>query len=357
MVAPPDPGAPRCWFARSPGAPGEVLELRRRAARQPQRDEVRVRVLAAGLNFLDVLACRGDYPRQPPFPLPIGVELAGEVLAAGADSGLCCGARVLGIAPLPLGALAEELTVPAYLVHQVSAGVDVPALALAALPVNYQTAHFALHRLGRLAPGATVLVTAAAGGVGTATVQLAIAAGARVVALAGGAEKLMRCVAEGAALALDSGDDDVVEQVLEATGGRGVDIAVESVGGPSLGQALACAAFEGRVVSVGASAGVPTVVEPSVLVARNVALVGLSFGEHYPRRAPDLVAAVYDELLELLAAGRITPRIEAVPFEEVPLALERLAGRRTTGKLVCPVHTESHHTASVHNEPHHKGET
>lgn len=304
-----------------------------------------MRVRAAGLNFLDVLACRGSYPNQPPYPLPIGVELAGELIAAAAGAGAGeqrsvaagTGSTVLGIAPLPLGALAGEVTLPAELVHVVDAGVaaQVSPSVLAAVPVNYQTAWFALHRTGRLRAGETVALTAAAGGLGTALVQLAHHAGARVVALAGGPEKMAYCLQEGADVALDSSAGGVVPAVLEVTGGAGADLVVDSVGARALDEAVDYAAFEGRVVSVGFSAGAAGAIDPSRLYRRNLSLAGLSWGEHYPRRYPELVGAVYDELLALLAAGRIRPRVEEVPFSDVPAALERLASRRTVGKLVA----------------------
>ncbi len=323
------------------GEPSRVLELRSRPAGEPARGEVRVRVLAAGLNFLDVLACRGQYPRQPPFPVPLGVELCGEVAASGEGCTLQAGSTVLGIAPLPFGALAEELVVPEWYLHALRTTTPRRAVELAALPVNYQTAHFALHRLGRLRAGEVVLVTAAAGGVGTATTQLALAAGARVIALAGSEEKLARCVAEGAELAIPSGDGALVERVLDATEGAGADVVVDSVGGRLLGHAVACAAFEGRVVSVGVSSGEPTWVDLPELYARNVSVAGMSWGEHYPRRASEAVAAVYEQLLAMLDDGRVAPRLEVVGFEDVPDALERLATRRTVGKLVASVVKEA----------------
>lgn len=292
-------------------------------------------MLAAGLNFLDVLACRGQYPNQPTPPFPIGVELAGEVTDGGDQTSLSPGTRVVGIAPLPLGALATHVTLPAWLVHPVPAGIE-PMIA-AALPVNYQTAHFALHRLGRLRAGETLLVQAAAGGVGTATIQLATAAGATVIALAGSDEKAERCRGLGATLAFDSHRPDLLRVVLEATDGRGADVVVDSVGGAAFEDSLALTAFEGRIVVVGFSSGIVPELGVDRLLARNVTISALSWGEHYPRRAPELVAGVYEDLFAMLAAGMIAPHVETVPFDRVPVALDRLAGRRTTGKLVCAV--------------------
>jgi NADPH:quinone reductase len=324
-----------CWTVERLGEPQDALVLRERAARAPAVGEVSLRVIAAGINFLDVLACRGQYPGQPGPPFAIGVELIGEVLATGPEVPVLAGSRLVGIAPLPLGALADEVTLPTWLLHPVAPGVD--PVAAAALPVNYQTAHFALHRLGRLQPGETLLVHAGAGGVGTAATQLGVAAGAVVIGAVGSDEKAARCLKEGAAVAVNVRRQDLAAEVLAATDGRGADLIIDSVGGEAFDRSLDCVAFEGRIVVIGFSSG--NVPAPSVgrLLRQNATLTGLSWGEHYPRRAPALVDAVYDELFAMLGPGVIVPRVEIVDFGEVPGALARLAERRTTGKLVCNV--------------------
>jgi NADPH2:quinone reductase len=245
------------------------------------------------------------------------------------------GSRLVGIAPLPLGALAQEVCLPSWLLHPVPPGVD--PLVAAALPVNYQTAHFALHRLGRLKAGETLLVHAGAGGVGTAATQLGLAAGARVICAAGSDEKAARCRQEGAAVAVNICRRDLTAEVLAATDGRGADLIIDSVGGDAFDRSLDCVAFEGRIVVVGFSRGKVPALSAGSLLGQNATVTGLSWGEHYPRRAPELVAAVYDELFAMLEQEIIVPRINTVGFAEVPEALARLAERRTTGKLVCNV--------------------
>lgn len=298
----------------------------------PGPGEVSLAVAAVGLNFLDVTLCRGDYPGQPEPPVTPGVEVAGRVVAAGAGAGALLGREVLACPALPRGALGETVTVNAALA--VPRPPELSAVEAAALPVVYQTGWFALARAG-LAMGETVLVHAGAGGVGIATTQLAVARGARVICTAGGPAKAEVCRGHGAALAVDYRRDDFVAAVREATGGRGVDVVVDPVGGEGFARSLECLAFEGRMVAVGAAAGAPPPVDPMRLVAANATLVGLSWGSTYPWARPEAVADAYQQLFALHAAGAVRPPVSrVVPLESAAAALADLAARRTTGKLV-----------------------
>jgi NADPH2:quinone reductase len=296
----------------------------------PGPGQVIVAVEAVGLNFLDVMLCRGAYPVKPEPPVTPGVEFSGRLLT-GPDAGRA----VIGCPALPRGALGETVTIDADLVVPRPGTLD-PVTA-AAIPVTYQTAWFSLER-ARVSTGDTVLVHAGAGGVGVATTQLALARGARVICTAGGPAKTALCRANGAELAIDYHAEDFVKAVGDATGGAGVDIVVDPVGGDVFTRSLDCLAFEGRIVAVGAAAGPPPAVDPMRLVARNATLVGVSWGSAYPWQRPDQVAAAYEALFELYLAGAVRPSINRVePLNRAPAALADLAAGRSTGKIVVQI--------------------
>ncbi|WP_433378702.1 NADPH:quinone oxidoreductase family protein [Actinoplanes sp. CA-142083] len=315
----------RRLIATSFGEPADVL----RVADVPDIAEispgfVRIAVRATGLNFLDVMLCRGEYPVRPDFPMTPGVETAGRVVETGPGAEHLLGREVLACPALPHGALGSSVTIDARLVVERPSHVD-PVTA-AALPVTYQTAWFALER-ARVAAGETVLVHAGAGGVGIAVIQLAVARGARVVATAGSPAKLDVCRAQGAEVAV--GYDDF-EKAFDS-----VDVAIDPVGGDLLGRSLDCLAFEGRLVSVGMAAGPPPPVDPGRLIGRNTDLIGVSWGSRYPSARPDAVRHAYDELFRMCASGEVRPPVSrVVPLDEAPAALADLATRRTTGKVV-----------------------
>ncbi|GAB2601336.1 oxidoreductase [Paractinoplanes abujensis] len=321
----------RRLIATSAGEPQDVLRVATvDDDPRPGPGAVQVAVHAAGLNFLDVSLCRGEYPVRPAPPMTPGVEASGRVLDAGPGAEHLIGENVVVCPALPHGALGETVTIDASLAVVRPPAVD--ALVAAALPVTYQTAWFALER-ARLRAGETVLVNAGAGGVGIATIQLAVARGARVIATAGSAGKLDKCRAEGAAVAV--GYDDL------ASVGE-VDVVVDPVGGDVLSRSLDCLAFEGRLVSVGMAAGPPPPVDPARLIARNADLIGVSWGSRYPWARPAEVRAAYDELFRRVAAGELRPPItRVVSLEEAPAALADLAARRTTGKVIVRVNEEA----------------
>lgn len=313
------------------GAPQDVLTVVEAEEHPLAPGEVRIACRAVGLNFLDVLLCRGSYPSQAAPPLTPGVEVAGTIAEAGADAGFAVGQTVLACPALPRGALGERVVINASLVAAAPDGAD--PVRLAALPVTYQTAWFALRR-ARLVKGETVLVHAGAGGVGVAVTQLATAWGARVIATAGGMHKTAVCLAQGAAAAIDYQADDFVATVRDLTEGQGVDVVIDPVGGDVFAQSLGCLAFEGRIVPIGAAGGPPEPVHPMALTAANVSVVGLSWGSAYPFRRPDEVRAVYDELIGMLDTD-VRPVIDrVVGLAGAPAALADLEARRTVGKIV-----------------------
>jgi NADPH2:quinone reductase len=179
-----------------------------------------------------------------------------------------------------------------------------------------------------------VLVHAGAGGVGIAVTQLATAWGARVIATAGGPEKVAVCREQGAAAAIDYQTDDFVRAVTELTDGRGADVVIDPVGGDVFARSLNCLAFEGRIVPAGAAGGRPAPVDPLALTAANVSVVGLSWGSAYPYQRPAEVRAAYEELFGMLGT-QVRPVIDRViGLEEAPAALADLEARRTVGKII-----------------------
>ncbi len=314
------------------GPPDEVLHLAEVDDPPLAAGEIRLQTTAVGLNFLDVMLCRGSYPQQPDPPCTPGVEVVGEVLEVGPDVRLTPGQSVLACPALPRGALGERVVIDARLAVPVPPDAD--PTQLAALPVNYQTAWFALRQAG-LTAGETVLVHAGAGGVGIAATQLAVAWGARVIATAGGSTKTEICTDQGAWSAIDYRQDDFGDAVMHLTDGQGVNVVLDTVGGETFTRSLQVLAFQGRIVPIGAAGGVPPPVSPMALTAANVSVVGLSWGSAYPFRRPDEVRAVYLQLFDMLG-HQVRPVIDrVVSLLDAPVALADLESRRTTGKIVA----------------------
>jgi NADPH2:quinone reductase len=210
-----------------------------------------------------------------------------------------------------------------------------PFGAASALHVVYQTGYLALHRRAQLQPGQTLLVHAGAGGVGSAAIQLGRAAGARVVATAGGPEKVQVCKQLGADLALDYKEQDFVDAVKEFTGGKGADVVYDPVGGDTYDRSTKCIAFEGRILIIGFTGGRFAQARTNHVLIKNYSVVGVHWGL-YNVMNPALVRENHDALIALYEAGKIDPLIsETVTLEDVPAALARLGSRGTYGKLVC----------------------
>lgn len=290
-----------------------------------------VEVRAAGCNFFDLLIVQGRYQVKPPFPFVPGGEIAGVVREVGAGvEGFAPGDRVL--AAVPMGGYAERIAIPASFAHRMPDGMDFDEGA--ALPIVYPTSYAGLVYRAGLQPGETLLVHAAAGGVGLAAVQIGKALGARVIATAGGPEKLHVALEAGADIAIDYLEEDFVERVKEFTGGRGADVIYDSVGGDVFDRSLKCIAWCGRLLVIGFASGkIPSVAANRILL-KNVAVVGLHWGayaKHEPARVPETFAALF----RLHAEGKIRPVIyRAWPLEEAPAALAALGSRKTHGKVV-----------------------
>jgi NADPH2:quinone reductase len=308
-------------------------ELRVTEAPEPELrpGTVAVDVRAAGCNFFDILMCQGTYQVKPPFPFIPGAELAGVVTAVGDGvSHLAVGDRVLSSAGM--GAFAERAVAPAAGTHRLPEGMSFAEGA--ALPVIYPTSYAALVYRARLAPGETLLVHAAAGGVGTAAVQIGRALGARVIATAGGADKLEVARRAGADVVIDYRKEDFVERVLAETGGRGADVIYDPVGGDVFDKSLKCIAWNGRLLVIGFAGGDIPSVKANRILLKNIAVVGLHWGA-YAKFEPERIPETFRALFELYAQGAVRPVIyREWPLEQVAEALEALGSRGTHGKVI-----------------------
>ncbi|MFH9855796.1 NADPH:quinone oxidoreductase family protein [Streptomyces althioticus] len=312
----------QAWQVHELGEPGEVMRLADVGRPTPGEGQVLLRVRAAAVNFPDALMCRGQYQTRPPLPFTPGVEICGETED---------GRRVIANPALPHGGFAEyALADAAALLPAPDALDDAEA---AALHIGYQTAWFALHRRARLEAGETLLVHAAAGGVGSAAVQLGKAAGATVIGVAGGADKAAVARGLGCDVVIDRREQDVVAAVKEATGGRGADVIFDPVGGDAYTQSAKTVAFEGRIVIVGFASG--TIPSPGLnhALIKNYAILGLHWGL-YNTRNPELVRHCHEQLTDLAAKGAIKPLVsERVPLVGAADAVQRVADGVTTGRV------------------------
>jgi NADPH2:quinone reductase len=297
----------------------------------PGDGQVLIEVHAAGVTFPEVLLSQGRYQLRPEPPFVLGSEIAGVVRSAPEGAAVRPGDRVAALSWF--GGFAESALAPADMVFPLPEAVEFAAGA--ALPINYLTAHFALHQRGQLTPGQTVLVHGAAGGVGTASIQFAGAHGATVIAVASTEDKAALAKAAGAHHTVAA--DGFLAQVKELTGGRGVDIVVDPVGGDRFTDSLRSLATEGRLLVVGFVGGDIPTVKVNRLLLNNISVVGVAWGE-YALRRPGYIQQQWRELLPLVESGALAPPIgHTLPLAEAAEALALMAERRAVGKVVLSV--------------------
>ncbi|CAL9639187.1 Quinone oxidoreductase 1 [Streptomyces sp. enrichment culture] len=312
----------QAWQVHENGEPGEVMRLAEIPPPTPGDGQVLLRVRAANVNFPDALLCRGQYQVRPPLPFTPGVEVCAETED---------GRRVLANPALPYGGFAEYTVADAAALLPAPDALD--DAEAAALHIGYQTGWFGLHRRAGLQAGETLLVHAAAGGVGSAAVQLGKAAGATVIGVVGGAGKAAVARELGCDTVIDRRGEDVIAAVKEATGGRGADVIYDPVGGAAFKQSTKVVAFEGRIVVVGfASGDIPSAALNHALV-KNYAILGLHWGL-YNTKIPGLVAECHERLTELAATGAVKPLVsDRVPLDGAAGAVQRVADGVTTGRV------------------------
>jgi NADPH:quinone reductase len=314
----------RAWRVHELGDPSQVMSLDEVDRPTPGEGQVLVQVRAAALNFPDVLMAMGMYQEKPPLPYTPGVELCGEIVETGQ--------RVIGSPSGGPGAFAEYAVMDADAAFPAPEGLSDEKAA--SLYLTYQTGYVGLHRRARLQEGEWLLVHAGAGGVGSAAIQLGKAAGARVIATAGGERKVEVCRELGADHVVDYTTEDFVPIVKEVTGGHGADVVYDPVGGDVFDKSRKCIAFEGRLVVVGFTSGRIPEAPANHLLVKNYSVVGLHWGL-YRKHDPAVFGAVHQELTRLVEAGTIDPLVsQALPLEQAPQALKALADRSTVGKVV-----------------------
>ncbi len=291
--------------------------------------EVRLDVRAAAVNFPDVLYIAGLYQVKPSPPFIPGHEAAGVVVESRAP-GLPVGTRAIALTGG--GGYATRMAVPATRAFAFPDGM--PFEDAAAITLTYQTGWFALHRRARIVAGEWLLVHAGAGGVGSAAIQLGKAAGARVIATAGGAHKVAVCRALGADVAVDYHGEDFVAAVKEATRGRGADVVYDPVGGDVFDKSTKCIAFEGRILVIGFTSGRIPEARANHMLVKNYGVLGVHWGL-YPEKDPAAVAAAQADIYRLYAEGKVKPLVsERVPMAQAPAAMAKVASRGSTGKIV-----------------------
>jgi NADPH:quinone reductase len=335
------------WMVTRLAAPTEALEIQRVDVGEPGANQVRIAVEAFCLDFNDIDTIRGRYGLlkfEPPFV--IGMAAAGTVEAAGPGCEGLLGRRVVGTTAGVQGAYASAALLDGAMIQQLPAWIG--AAEGVAMYFPFQLSYLALRIRGRVAPGDVVLVHAAAGGVGSAAVQLAKAFGATVIGTAGTDEKVDFCRSLGADYGVNYRSDDFVAFVDDVTNGRGVDLAFDTVGGEVTTQTFRVMAFNGRHLIIGFASGIeaeerPLAIQPSIY--GNFDLVGICFAyADSPRPARpfgmNFVSTaqgvdIWSRILHLTRAETIRPVIgQHIEFADVPAGLEALERRKTTGRTV-----------------------
>ncbi|KAJ3553248.1 hypothetical protein NM688_g3715 [Phlebia brevispora] len=312
------------------------IELERAAPEpQPRPDQVLIDVYSAGLNFFDILQAQGKYQNQPPFPFILGSEFAGRIAADSPIPPGCPfkpGDRVFGTSQ---GAYADKLAgdwrhlqpLPSNMTFDQGAG----------LHITWPTSYEALVGRANLKPGEWVLVTAAAGGVGIAAVQLAKALGAKVIAAASSQEKLDVAKQYGGAdYVVNYSIPEWQKEVMKITAGKGVDVVYDPVG--MIRDCLKCIAWKGRAIVVGFAGGEIEKLSLNLVLLKNISIVGIHWGA-YTYKEPQHIPSVWKGILDLLSSGRVQPVIysDVYPLENLTDGLRALETRKTWGKAIVRI--------------------
>ncbi len=327
----------RAWRVTRHGEPRQALRCVEIPAPEPGSGQLRLAVAAAGVGYPDLAMCRGGYALTPPLPFTPGQEVVGTVVAANRSARFRPGERVMAISAFFTGhgAFAEQCLALDDFAFPVPEGM--PDAEAAAFLIPFHTAYVGLVRRGALQAGETLLVLGASGGTGSAALQLGRAIGARVLAVAGGREKLDFCRSLGAERVIDRGREDIAEAVRDATQGRGADVVYDPVGGDAFDAATRCMAHEGRLLAVGFASGRWGQPRTAHLVAHNYSVLGVMPGGYdraSRQEAQDFLLAHWrDRRLQVPVCG-------VVAFASLPLGLERLGAHRVTGKLVLCVEAD-----------------
>ena len=309
----------------------ETLVIEEQADLVPAAGEIVIDIMAAGVNFPDVLIIQNKYQFKPELPFTPGNELAGTVHAVGAGvSAYKVGDKVFAF--VPQGAFAQQVKVTADAVLPMAAGMDFDTAA--AITLTYGTSHHAVVDRAQLKAGETMLVLGAAGGVGLAAIEIGKALGARVIAAASTAEKLAVCKEHGADVLINYTTEDLREAIKAATNGKGPDVVYDPVGGGYTEPAFRSIAWRGRYLVIGFANGDIPKLPLNLPLLKGASLVGVFWGD-FARREPAHNLAAMQELMRWLAEGKIKPHISArYALADTPQALIDMASRKVTGKIV-----------------------
>src|ERR1700746_1017146 len=283
----------------------EKLALENLPSPAMRENGVRVQVHAAGINFLDTLLITGQYQVKPPLPFSPGAEASGVVteVAPGVSS-VKVGDRVMAMTEL--GAYAEEVVAASDRVFPIPDKMDF--VAAAGFPITYGTSHVALTYRAHLKSGEWLLVLGAAGGVGLTAIEIGKALGAKVIAAAGGAEKLAVAQQHGADALIDYSREDIRERVKAITGGHGADVIYDAVGGDAFDAALRSVAWEGRILIIGFAAGRVPQIPANIVLVKNVDIIGFYWGS-YQLYKPEVPRESFKQLFRLFDEGKLKPHV------------------------------------------------
>jgi NADPH:quinone reductase len=309
----------------------ETLVIEEQADLVPVAGEIVIDIMAAGVNFPDVLIIQNKYQFKPELPFTPGNELAGTVHAVGAGvTQYKVGDKVFAF--VPQGAFALQVKVTADAVLPMAAGMDFDTAA--AITLTYGTSHHAVVDRAQLKAGETMLVLGAAGGVGLAAIEIGKALGARVIAAASTTEKLAVCKEHGADVLINYTTEDLRDAIKAATHGKGPDVVYDPVGGSYTEPAFRSIAWRGRYLVIGFANGEIPKLPLNLPLLKGASLVGVFWGD-YARREPAHNLAAMQELMRWLAEGKIKPHISArYALADTPQALIDMASRKVTGKIV-----------------------
>lgn len=311
--------------------PTENLALEEVDTPTPGKGEILMEIKATGVNFPDVLTVQGKYQFKPELPFIPGAELAGVVTAVG--EGVT--SRKVGdqvIATTQIGAFAEQCVVNEHTTFEM--GNTMSFEQAAGFAITYGTSYYALKQQANIQPGETLLVLGAAGGVGIATIQIAKAMGATVIAAASSEEKLDFACEAGADLRINYSTENLKDKVKELTGGKGADVVYDPVGGDFSEQAFRAIAWDGRFLVIGFASGPIPAMPLNLALLKGASLVGVFWGS-WAARAPMESRKNFDELIAMIDGGKFSPLVtEVYSLDDYEVAFASISERRAKGKVI-----------------------
>ena len=311
--------------------PAENLSLEERPAPSPGKGEILVDIKAAGVNFPDILTVQGKYQFKPELPFVPGAEVAGIVTAVGEGvTSRKVGDKV--ISTLQIGGFSEQCVASEH--GSFGMGETMSFEQAAGFAITYGTSYYALKQQANIQPGETLLVLGAAGGVGIATIQIAKAMGAKVIAAASSEEKLDFACEAGADLRINYSEENLKDKVKELTGGKGADVIYDPVGGDFSEQAFRAIAWDGRFLVIGFASGPIPAIPLNLMLLKGASLVGVFWGA-WAARFPMESRQNFDELIEMIDGGQFSPMVtEVYSLDDYKAAFASISERRAKGKVI-----------------------